>query len=182
MKIIVNTVVPTMKNKRVCRLVILTSDPERRRGGLPPSSPASQHGLRLKTQATSSDTDTREVADTYPRRIAHRDDHDHEHDDAKGADERVGAGSGRNGKHSSVLLTSAFTDVGGMAQRHVQCGPSVHVKRPTLKRSLSVSNSLSGGDWELDEVPAVGDPAHVARIGKGLRVSTDESRRRVSLQ
>ena len=112
-----------MKNNRVCRLVIRTSDPERRRGGLPPSSPASQHGLRLKTQATSSDTDTREVAETHPRRIDHRDDHDHEHDDAKGADERVGAGSGRNGKHSSVLLTSAFTDVGGMAQRHVQCGP-----------------------------------------------------------
>ena len=47
---------------------------------------------------------------------------------------------------------------------------------------LSVSNSLSGGDRELDEVPAVGDPAHVAQIGKGLRVSTDERRRRVSLQ
>ena len=61
-------------------------------------------------------------------------------------------------------------------------GLAYTLKRPTLKRSLSVSNSLSGGDWELDEVPAVGDPAHVARIGKGLRVSTDESRRRVSLQ
>ena len=47
---------------------------------------------------------------------------------------------------------------------------------------LSVSNSLSGGDRELDEVPAVGDPAHVAEIGKGLRVSTDERRRCVSLQ
>ena len=47
---------------------------------------------------------------------------------------------------------------------------------------VSVSNSLSGGDWELDEVSAMGDPAHVAQIGNGLRVSTDESRRRVSLQ
>ena len=24
--------------------------------------------------------------------------------------------------------------------------------------NLSVSNSLSGGEWQLDEVPAVGDP------------------------
>ena len=31
--------------------------------------------------------------------------------------------------------------------------------------SLSVSNSLSGGDWELDEVPAVGDPTHMVQIG-----------------
>jgi len=31
-----------MKNKRVCRLVMLTSDPKRRRGGLLPSSPAFQ--------------------------------------------------------------------------------------------------------------------------------------------
>ena len=53
--------------------------------------------------------------------------------------------------------------------------------RGTYSR-LSVSNSLSGRDWELDEVPAVGDPAHVAQIGKGLRLSTDERRRRVSLQ
>ena len=45
-----------------------------------------------------------------------------------------------------------------------------------------VSNSLSGGDRELDEVSAMGDPAHVAQIGNGVRVSTDESRRRVSLQ
>src|SRR2546426_2899841 len=26
---------------------------------------------------------------------------------------------------------------------------------------LSVSNSLSGRDWELDQVPAVGDPTHI---------------------
>ena len=39
---------------------------------------------------------------------------------------------------------------------------------------MSVSNSLSGGDWELDEVSAMGDPTHMAQIGSGLRVSTDE--------
>jgi hypothetical protein len=30
---------------------------------------------------------------------------------------------------------------------------------------LSVSNSLSGCHWELDQVPAVGDPAHVVQLG-----------------
>ena len=49
-------------------------------------------------------------------------------------------------------------------------------------RAVSVSNSLSGGDWQLDEVPAVGDPAHVAQIGKCLRVSTGERQWRVARQ
>jgi hypothetical protein len=29
-------------------------------------------------------------------------------------------------------------------------------------RDLTVSNSSSGGDWELDEVVAMGNPLHVA--------------------
>ena len=37
---------------------------------------------------------------------------------------------------------------------------------------LSVSNSLSGGDWELDEVPAGRDPAHMIQIGRDHRVPT----------
>jgi hypothetical protein len=47
---------------------------------------------------------------------------------------------------------------------------------------LSVSNSLSGGDWELDEVPAVRDPAHMVQIGRDHRVLTGEGQRRVALQ
>ena len=31
---------------------------------------------------------------------------------------------------------------------------------------VSVSNSLSGRDWELDKVPAVGDPTHIVQIGR----------------
>ena len=46
----------------------------------------------------------------------------------------------------------------------------------------SVSNSMSGRDWELDEVPAVGDPTHLVQIGVGHRVSTREGQRRVALQ
>ncbi len=48
--------------------------------------------------------------------------------------------------------------------------------------SLSVSNSWSGGDGELDEVPAVSDPAHLVQIGRNHRVLTGEGQRRVALQ
>ncbi len=47
---------------------------------------------------------------------------------------------------------------------------------------LSVSNSWSGGDGELDEVPAVRDPAHIVQIGRNHRVLTGEGQRRVALQ
>ena len=47
---------------------------------------------------------------------------------------------------------------------------------------VSVSNSLSGRDWELDEVPAVRDPTHVAQIGRGHGVSTGKGQRCVALQ
>ena len=48
--------------------------------------------------------------------------------------------------------------------------------------TLSVSNSLSGGDWELDEVPAIADPAHMVQVGRDRRRSTGEGQRRVALQ
>ena len=47
---------------------------------------------------------------------------------------------------------------------------------------LSVSNSLSGGDRELDQASAVGDPTPMVEIGRGQRVSTGEGQRRVALQ
>ena len=47
---------------------------------------------------------------------------------------------------------------------------------------LSVSNSLSGGDRELDEVPALGDRTHMVEIGRGQRVSTGEGQRRAAAQ
>jgi hypothetical protein len=40
--------------------------------------------------------------------------------------------------------------------------------------NLSVSNSASGGDWELDKVPAVGDPTHIVQLGTGDHVSAGE--------
>jgi hypothetical protein len=36
--------------------------------------------------------------------------------------------------------------------------------------TLSVSNSLSGRDRQLNEAPAVGDPTHAVQIGRGHRV------------
>ena len=47
---------------------------------------------------------------------------------------------------------------------------------------LSVSNLLSGGDWELDEVPAVGDPTHIAQIAAGDSVAAGKGHRCVVSQ
>ena len=49
-------------------------------------------------------------------------------------------------------------------------------------RTVSVSNSLSGRHWELDQVPAVGDPTDIVQFGMGHHVSANEGRRRVALQ
>src|SRR5580765_1636947 len=51
-----------------------------------------------------------------------------------------------------------------------------------MNHHLWVSNSLSGRDWELDQVPAVGDPTHIVQFGWGYRVSTGEGQWRVALQ
>ena len=63
--------------------------------------------------------------------------------------------------------------------------PSCAKTRPRAdlrKTNLLVSNSLSGGDWELDEVLAMGDPAHVVQIDRDRRVPAGEGQRRVALQ
>jgi len=39
---------------------------------------------------------------------------------------------------------------------------------------LCVSNSLSGRDWELDKVSAMGDPTHIVQLGTGNRVSAGD--------
>ena len=49
-------------------------------------------------------------------------------------------------------------------------------------RRLSVSNSLSGRLWELDKIPAVGDPTHMVQLGTGHRASAGEGQRRVAIQ
>ena len=49
-------------------------------------------------------------------------------------------------------------------------------------RRLSVSNSLSGRHWELDQVPAVGDLTDIVQLGTGHHVSAGEGQRRVALQ
>ena len=51
-----------------------------------------------------------------------------------------------------------------------------------LPAALSVSNSLSGRHWELDQVPAVGDPTDIVQLGTGHRVAVGEGQRRVALQ
>ena len=54
--------------------------------------------------------------------------------------------------------------------------------RYRFEHRLSVSNSLSGGDWKLNEVPAMGDPAHMVQIGRDRRVPIGEVLRRVALR
>ena len=49
-------------------------------------------------------------------------------------------------------------------------------------RALSVSNSLSGRHWELDQVPSVGDLTDIVQLGTGHHVSVGEGQRRVALQ
>ena len=50
------------------------------------------------------------------------------------------------------------------------------------RRCLSVSNSLSGRHWELDQVPSVGDLTDIVQLGTGHHVSVGEGQRRVALQ
>ena len=56
------------------------------------------------------------------------------------------------------------------------------IRKVAIAVRLYVSNSLSGRSWELDQVPAVGDPTHIVQIGRGYGVSTGEGQRRVALQ
>jgi hypothetical protein len=55
-------------------------------------------------------------------------------------------------------------------------------RRPLRRDVESVSNSLSGRDRQLDELPAVGDPAHMAQVGRRYRVFINEGQRRVAVQ
>ena len=49
-------------------------------------------------------------------------------------------------------------------------------------KRVSVSNSLSGRHWELNQVPAVGDPTDIVQFGAGHHMAAGEGRRRVALQ
>lgn len=60
--------------------------------------------------------------------------------------------------------------------------PSFNRQRSNVRTIVSVSNSLSGDHWKLNEVPAMGDPAHMAQIGRGNCMSTGEGQRRVAVQ
>ena len=56
------------------------------------------------------------------------------------------------------------------------------VGSPNAPTTLSVSNSLSGRHWELDQGPAVGDRTDIVQLGTGHHVSAGEGQRRVALQ
>ena len=56
------------------------------------------------------------------------------------------------------------------------------IRKGAIGVRLSVSNSLSGRHWELDQGPAVGDRTDIVQLGTGHHVSAGEGQRRVALQ
>jgi hypothetical protein len=44
-----------------------------------------------------------------------------------------------------------------------------------------ISNSLSCRDWELDQVPVVGNPTHMVQRGTGHRLCISEGQWRVAV-
>ena len=63
-----------------------------------------------------------------------------------------------------------------------QIAADLGVTQAAVSKILSVSNSLSGRHWELDQVPAVGDLTDIVQLGTGHHVSAGEGQRRVALQ
>ena len=100
------------------------------------------------------------------------------------------------GQHPLVrsITEECLDRVGPLGERHVRHllreyvayshHERTHQGRGTriLPWHLSVSNSLSGRHWELDQVPAVGDPTDIVQLGTGHHVSAGEGQRRVALQ
>ena len=71
-----------------------------------------------------------------------------------------------------------------LASNNPPSGPNCDARHAAtdIDKHLSVSNSLSGRHWELDQVPAVGDPTDIVQFGTGHHVAAGEDRRRVALQ
>src|SRR4030095_3549612 len=93
-----------------------------------------------------------------------------------GGGERVG-GSHRNARGHFRLQDVALK---------IKAGPLVlnypGASEIAEKYHLSISNSLTGGDWELHKVPAVGDRTHPVQMGGSARPSTGERQHRVAVQ
>ena len=58
------------------------------------------------------------------------------------------------------------------------------IRKVAIGVRLSVSNSLSGRHWELDQVPAVGDPTDIVQLGSGAmqRSSILDSARKLGIR
>jgi len=59
---------------------------------------------------------------------------------------------------------------------------TLRVRGERALQRLSISNSLSGSDRELNKAPAVGDPTHPVQRGGSARASTGERQRRMAVQ
>ena len=107
------------------------------------------------------------VADRCPLRR----DHDHR---------RGGAGPGPRHLRASRRWVKLSQPVPLPYPSTVGMRRQTHLWHP--EDHLSVSNSLSGRHWELDQVPAVGDLTDIVQLGTGHHVSAGEGQRRVAFQ
>ena len=56
-------------------------------------------------------------------------------------------------------------------RQHLRLISNLLHKDARNRQDLSVSNSVSGRHWKLDQIPAVGDPTHIVQVGSGPRVA-----------
>jgi hypothetical protein len=94
--------------------------------------------------------------------------------------------SRRDSRSPRVTVADRLTSAGGPQLREsgyaVQAFSSHDRTRSLTGIDVSVSNSLSGRHRELDQVPAVRDPAHIVQLSTSHRVSAGEGQRRVAIE
>ena len=95
---------------------------------------------------------------------------------------RRSSASAMGGEIGRIRPTKVFERAGESRMTPPASSISSQVRPRISFLRLSVSNSLSGRHWELDQVPAVGDPTDIVQFGTGHHVSANEGRRRVALQ
>jgi hypothetical protein len=86
----------------------------------------------------------------------------------------------RGGSLFSFDGSARITQSAGWIQDSIRMGPWTAMAG--LRGDLSVSNSQSCGDRELDQIAAMGDPPHVVQIGRRHCIFTDAGQRCAAAQ
>ena len=156
--------------------------------GREPLTPVANHAARLDIE--------RRIANGHPRLVAQPLDKTHQTVDVR----EVTAQAERHAEGSRALPAATlgvtdvppelrfFTDLStapeaaGSARGRGQSELVAPWCESAWNIDLSVSNSLSGRHWELDQVLSVGDLTDIVQLGTGHHVSVGEGQRRVALQ